>query len=278
MDKITKRIGFLLTAFVFFIFCRNCYFIIKYDGAATSVYFNLFLLVCTISFFASSFFNIGKYIQVFGLTFATLTSIFLDPHDSQTYSLLTLIVILMFKYGMLNRKPITKFSIYVSLILLTSIAGTLSPIRKTLRLKVEADNIWPIRPLVFFAFILSVIIIIFYDEIRIYIQNEKKLKSEIDNLNTTIEQNQGYIEKIEAKYIDPMKAGLTEAELELLKALCLYRESNTDLGKRLGKSPNTIKVQLSKILNKVSVETRHDLINHCRYHFVKNSEEETIKV
>lgn len=261
MDKMAKRIGFMLSAFGIFVFVNNYFHNMAYECKDP---YDLLILACTCLTFVSSFFNFSKYVQTFSFGLAALTAIFLSPYDGLAYTVLILIIILMYKYGMLNKKPITKFLLYMSLIIVTPIIGTII-------IKQEEYMFWPIKPLVGFAFCLGIIILIFLDEIKIYVRNEKELKSEINNLNSTIEQTKGYIEQIEAKYIDPMKAGLTETELSLLKALCLYRESNTDLGKRLDKSPNTVKVQLSKIMNKTCLETRYDLISHCRYYFIKNS-------
>lgn len=273
VENIAKQIGLLLSVFGTFLFSAK-YIYRSVEGGPVFLFdFNFLVVICTISIFVSNFFKFGKYVQVFSLSLTTLVTIFLEPDNGVSYSLLVFIVILMYKYELFNKNPITKFSIYTSLILLTSVTGSI-------RIRQVEDIKWPIEAIVFFAFYLTSFMLIFYDEMKIYKQNEKKFKSKINNLNTTIKQTQGYIEKIEANYIDPMQAGLTEKELMLLEALCITRESNTELGKRLGKSPNTVKVQLSKIMNKISVETRYDLINHCRYHFIKQSEygDYTIKI
>lgn len=263
MDRQEKVIGFIISAFVFFAFIGNIFYS-QSINYSSNLYFSLFLLVCSCLIFISCFFKVGKYVQVFVLGFAALLAIITEPLDGFANSVLVLVVILMYRYGMLKKRPIIKFSIYVIIIVLTLLAGSII-------MKHKDVYLLPLEGITFFAFFLSALILIFYDEIKVYIRNEKELKVEIDDLNTTMEQTQSYIEKIEAKYVDPVKAGLTEKELGLLKALCLYRESNTQLGKRLGKSPNTVKVQLSKIMDKICVETRHDLINHCRYYFIKNS-------
>lgn len=275
MDKQVKRIGFLISAFGLIAFWGN-FVKFPYEDDMFNLYYRIFILVCVCLVFMSSFFKAGKYVQVVTLTLGSLVALFISPLGGFANSLLILVVILMYKYGMLKKNPIAKFSIYVLVMVLTQFAGYMR-IRSeeaTILVKITCT----IQDISYFAFFLALLIIIFYNEIKKYVQNEKDLKSEKDNLNDTVVQTQGYIKKIEAKYIDPEKVGLTEKELALLKALCIYRESNTELGKRLGKSPNTVKVQLSKIMNKISVETRHDLINHCRYYFIKNSEEETVKV
>ncbi|MGL1891054.1 MAG: LuxR C-terminal-related transcriptional regulator [Spirochaetaceae bacterium] len=73
-------------------------------------------------------------------------------------------------------------------------------------------------------------------------------------------------------YIDPIEAGLTSAELILLENLCCYKESNSQLGLRLKKSENTVKVQLTNIMNKIGADDRHQLIDLCRFYYLKMKE------
>ncbi|MBN2617793.1 MAG: hypothetical protein JXR64_05710 [Spirochaetales bacterium] len=99
-----------------------------------------------------------------------------------------------------------------------------------------------------------------------WIKRELRLRRMIENLtNSIIESDFSLCGK---NQIDINELELSRAEYELLEALCIYKESNLDLGLRLNKSPNTIKVQLASIMTKTGTETRHQLTDLCRSYFV----------
>lgn len=68
--------------------------------------------------------------------------------------------------------------------------------------------------------------------------------------------------------VDIEKKGLTIAEFELLRELCVYRLNNKELGIIFDKSESTIKNQLKSIMNKVGADTRFQLIEMCRLNFI----------
>lgn len=99
-----------------------------------------------------------------------------------------------------------------------------------------------------------------YSILKMFLSQESLYKEKIKRLNH-------YIDRLESPVIDPSAIGLTRCEMEVLEALCLYRESNYALANRLSKSPNTVKVQLTSIMNKSGADTRHQLIDLCGNYF-----------
>lgn len=279
LDRLNKRVGFLLTFFGVAVFIANSVSRFYSGESILLLDLNLIVLICSIAIFISSFFPIGKYIQVFGLGFATLFSLYDTPDDGVTFGVLILILLLMYKYKFFEKRVVFKVSLTFSIIIGVIIFGTL----KDINIALQSSNLGLVdilqeytKNLIFFLIFLSTLILIMYDEIAIYVKREKKYKKEIKDLNVTIEQTQEYLKKIDTNFIDPIQAGLTKKELILLESLCLYRESNIDLAQRLGKSPNTIKVQLTRVMNKIGAETRYQLIDLCRHYFIGNKSENNI--
>lgn len=270
LDRLVKRVGFLLTFFGLTVFVAN--WIMK--GSPLAYEFNIITLICTLTIFVSSFFKYGRYVQFISLAFASLASIYDTPDDGVSFAILILTLLLMYKYKFFEKRATIKLSITFVVIILIVLLGSL----KNKHISEPTDIIVPIMTVLFFIVFLTSLVIIMYDELTIYIKREKKYKKEIKNLNITIAQTQEYLKKIDANFIDPIQAGLTKKELILLEALCLYRESNIDLAERLGKSPNTIKVQLTRIMNKIGVETRYQLIDLCRHYFIEYKSESQLKV
>lgn len=101
-----------------------------------------------------------------------------------------------------------------------------------------------------------------------FVKREVKFRNMIIRLRKELEETRFYLKQVDSSYIDPLEAGLTKAEVLLLEKLCLYKESNLDLGTRLNKSPNTVKVQLTRIMNKIGADTRYQLIDLCRNYFL----------
>lgn len=100
-----------------------------------------------------------------------------------------------------------------------------------------------------------------------YLESIRLLKGEITALNSELLERDKILEVLEPEYIDPIESGLTNAELQLLEALCLYKETNLQLSHRLNKSENTVKTQLKSISQKIGVDNRHQLIDACRGYF-----------
>ena len=92
---------------------------------------------------------------------------------------------------------------------------------------------------------------------------------DLDCLKVALNLSKGYLKDTLNSRLDPSTLELSPAEAVLLEALCLYEESNIDLGYRLNKSPSTIKGQLSGIMIKVGAESRYRLIDLCRFYYIE---------
>lgn len=108
------------------------------------------------------------------------------------------------------------------------------------------------------------IFVIKLDAIKDALLLDRKRKREVDKLRRFMSLRKTFCDKD----IDPKDIGLTTAEFRILKYLCLYRESNIQLALRLGKSVNTVKVQMKKILLKVGAKNRYQLIDRCKGFYI----------
>lgn len=263
LDRLIKRVGFLISFlgfFTFIVICIGSY--LRFGNPFDYTYNFLTLFLATIVLI-SSFYPVGKYVHIVCLMISSLTSLYDTPSEGMGMALLVLALLLMYKYKMLEKRPILKICITFSLSIIAVILGSIRTINRI-------DSITkPMLVIMFFIVFLSSIVLIMYDELAAYMKREKKYKKQIKKLNTTIQETQEYLDKIDAHFIDPVEAGLTKKELILLENLCLYRESNSDLANRLNKSPNTIKVQLTRIMNKIGAETRYQLIDLCRHYYLE---------
>lgn len=112
-------------------------------------------------------------------------------------------------------------------------------------------------------------ILIFFEGLKFLIISKCSYHHDMDSLKNTLNLTRGYLKDMFISRVNPSSAGLSSAEDELLKALCLYGESNTDLGFRLKKSPNTIKAQFTVIMIKIGAESRYQLIDLCKFHYIE---------
>lgn len=97
------------------------------------------------------------------------------------------------------------------------------------------------------------IFVLYRKEIYSLVIYKKNLKSELKNLNNKLEDTYTNLRNLEENYINPIDAGLTITELVLLEDLCIYRDTNIDIGKRLDKSQHTVKIQLGNIMLKTDM-------------------------
>ena len=121
---------------------------------------------------------------------------------------------------------------------------------------------------IIFISLFTILLILLEKEFVLFKKNEGGYKEEISELNRVIFQAYDYMKHSSKEFVDPVKAGLTKTELVVLKNLCIYNESNNELGKRLCKSPNTVKVQFCQIMNKIGAENRYQLIDLCKNYFI----------
>ncbi len=257
---LTKRFGLLISSLTFLLFLINIF--ISYHNYGSIIFNDMQFVLLFIStiMFISSFYPIGKYLQVIILCLTSMITILFTSEFGLGLVQLVVIILLSDKYNFFKRKLILKVSVFISIYLTCIIMSQkLSGIT-------FLDNI---QIYVYFFLISSIIILIKFEEIKIAIEKEKGYKEEIRILHESLTLSKKHYDMLDKSYIDPLEAGLTKAEFELLKNLCLYRETNADLAQRLTKSINTVKVQMKKVLIKIGADTRHQLIDLCQNYFIE---------
>lgn len=257
--QLVRRFGIVFSLFGLVVFLVNLSIILNTDF--DKVYFreNLINLLFALVIFVSSFYSKGEYIHIGALSLVSMFTFFSDPYSGYGLALVVFIALLAFKYGFLLKNFFIKVIISFFLILGTILLSTFIhnfPLEEFL------------LPIIFLVVFFLFIFIVLSEEINNSLKREIGYKMEIVRLNDSLEDSKGLLKKVGADFIDPVKAGLTIAERDLLEVLCIYRESNIDLGKRLGKSPNTIKVQMAKIMEKIGAENRYQLIDLCRNYYI----------
>lgn len=266
LKKTTKRVGLLLSVFCFLIGFYELYVDMSENGQAFFYKANIITFILALVFLITSFYPIGRKVQI-SLVFSATILVVLDGNDEViSMGLLVLSMLLIYKYGYLKTFVLTKvfsmFTIFIAAMIFGIIRNNDN----------DYDVYKGIATLLFFTVFIITILIVMYDELSKYIKREKRFKNRIDMLSSELVETRNYLERIDGTFIDPVSAGLTKTEIVLLETLCLYRDSNADLGKRLKKSPNTVKVQLTKIMNKIGAETRYQLIDLCKNYFVEKPE------
>lgn len=257
--RLVKRLGLFFSLLTFILFAINVFSIISDHGSIVGYEIHFTALLVSILFFISSFYPNGKYVQVGCICFTSIMTLIHDPNVGYSIAQLIIVAILSEKYGFLKKKLILKIGIsFFILLLILSLVQNPRPVNSI------------VSTFLFFIIFAAFFYIITLDDIVIYLKNEKLLREKIKGLNVTLEEKNAFIDIMDTDYINPVEAGLTPAELELLKNLCTYRESNTDLAIRLTKSENTIKSQMKRILLKIGVESRYQLIDVCRNYYLVN--------
>lgn len=260
INKIVKRFGLLLSSLGFIIFIYNIINNYVMTGKVNFVNcFNVVTLILSIIVLVTSFNKLGTYIQPGCLLVTSILTFYENPTQGSSILQLLLFLILAYKYNFLKSNLITKtlcvFFIYFFVFILSLLHNKLIPF-----------DFIPISLL--FIFFFTSLFIILKDEFVKYINYEIKFIKEIKLLKQQLSEKISEINSIKNDYVDPKESGLTVIEMELLKNLCLYKETNTDLALRLQKSPNTIKVQLTKIMIKIGAENRYQLIDLCKNYFI----------
>ena len=203
----------------------------------------------------------GDIAQVILLFISSTISFFITQKIGYGLSQVIVLGLFVNRYNFLKRGitlKITVFIIYYFIIIYFSNREFL---------KVSMHN----THLLFYYFIIvGSIIILKLDEIK----SDIKKEIEVREIKKKLKKIQEYREHVEHDYLDPREFSLTNAEFIILRYLCLYNESNSDLASRLGKSVNTVKVQMKKVLIKSGAESRHQLIDLCREYFIRIEQQE----
>lgn len=194
----------------------------------------------------------SRHIQILTLTLLVAIVFYKAPRRGLGIPLFFLLSLLSQKYGYLSSYRLLKGIIVISVVVVINIIS----------LKSQNLSWFMFLPIFLFGIMFFVSFYIINLEMFMdHLKKEREQKKEITSLKCKLSEI--------TEFIDPVECGLTSAELEILELLCLYKSSNADLAKRLNKSVSTIKVQLSKIYNKIGCDNRHQLIDLCEQ-FYKN--------
>lgn len=208
------------------------------------------LIVLTLLTIFTRNYSWGRHIQILTLIALAAVIFYKAPRRGLGIPIFFILSLLSQKYGYLENYRILKISISLVLIVIINIIA----------LYMNNISLWVFLPIFLFAIMFFVSFYIIHLEMFVeYMQMEKRQKQEITTLKCKLSEI--------TEFINPIECGLTEAELELLKLLCTYKGSNADLAQRLNKSVSTIKSQLSKIYNKIGVDSRHQLIDLCEHYY-----------
>lgn len=259
---IVKYFGLVFSIFGVLLFISNRLFNNLYSNEFKTITIHLIVLIISIIFFISSFSRFGRYIHLICLSIASLYAYIFHCETGYGLVIIFFMALLSYKYGFLITHLYKKIFISSSVMILLLL----------LQLYKFGNKFTFLFPGMLF---IGVFLLLAYSVLRCKVEivnkREEYLQREIKRLTSDLNNKDLYLKSIGFDYIDPVESGLTEAELVLLENLCLYRESNVDLALRLGKSPNTVKVQLNKIMIKTGSENRYQLIDLCKNYYIKKS-------
>lgn len=230
----------------------------------------LFLFVLTVL----SFRKIKKVNQFFQyiLFIATGTISTLDNYESwYGLGLFALAIILGYKYGFYEKNKIIKIiitSFYIFVIFeLSSIIHPNS-----------SYNGYGLEALIYLLFFFGVLFLCHYDELSLKMNNMESLRREKDNIKLKMQKDSLRVTELECQIetlekskesFDLSKCMISPAEMKVLECLVQYNARNAEIGEKLNKAEDTVKVQMRSIFDKVGVETRYQLIDLCRNNFLR---------
>ncbi|QEN05480.1 LuxR family transcriptional regulator [Thiospirochaeta perfilievii] len=216
------------------------------------------LIFISIVMLFSYIFIYKRIIQVLTIFISTIYTFYILNHFGLGMLELVILILLLDKYSIFKKRDILKTTILLTLFFILLVTSQL----KNNALLID-------RLYRYIYFILATILITFLksNNISFKIERYTFYKNEISKLKNSLKLNQEILKRVNIDYIDPLEAGLSVAELEILENLCLYRETNAELATRLKKSTNTVKVQMKSILVKIGAETRYQLIDLCKYYY-----------
>lgn len=249
--RLSKTFGLTAGILVLIVFITNSVSAYLMEGQIVYDNTQYVLLVIAILLLSTYRLTIGIYIQLVSVLTSTLINFYFTPRYAFGFMQLFLLILLLKKYGLLEHNLLLK--VIISAVLLLGFYSY-----SMMKNDVGVHNI--VAYILFFISFIICFIIIQFDEIKEYMENEKAYKATIKNLKSELSDI--------SKYVDPIEAGLTNAELVLLESLCTFRESNAELAVRLSKSENTVKAQIRKILDKIGADNRYHLIELCRNYFL----------
>lgn len=260
-NKLTKRFGIYCGIMVLLLFISNLATILLKRGTIKGNYDQFELLFIGFLLLVTSKLNWGKYVQIFCITLSVIVTLFTEPNEGFAIAPIFILVLLAKQYGFLKHNLVIKIASSTIIFVILMLASLYKS-------NIGLYHIFPI--IIYNLIFFTSFVIIKFDEFTEYFDIEKEYKKEIEKLKIDLTNKENVISKLDIDFINPIDAGLTNAELEILENLCIYKESNNQLSKRLNKSVHTIKSQLISIYNKIGVDDRHQLIELCQNYYKLN--------
>lgn len=234
-------------------------------------------LILTIPFIVFSFVKKKSlFVQIFQIcVIAIAIGVSILDQYNGLYGLLFCIIALalLIKYKMLKKRFVLKvLVIYAILITLIEISA------------IQYGRAGAgFQVVMFLTFFIVICYLIFKSDFNRFINSEKKMKNEIQNLivdrdilREQIVQKQQEYDEIESKYhdfkekknpFDFAKYNLTPSEINVIEVLVRERASNKEISEQLNIKESTVKQHMYRIFNKIGVDTRIQLIDLCEYNF-----------
>lgn len=199
------------------------------------------------------FIQFSKVIQFFFLSFFTIIEVIQNTNTHYPLSMVIITIMLGYRYQLLGKPQL--IIIIALVVLLFQVTSLFS-----------LDLLLISHFILHFFFVTSLLILLFHDLLR----NQFHPPKEYADRRSFIF---GIFNETKEEYIvDVASIDFTARELEVLKELCIYRGTNKDIGEKLDIKPTTVKVHLSRIYDKVGVDSRHQLIDICKDYFDRNAE------
>ncbi|MDH5657658.1 MAG: LuxR C-terminal-related transcriptional regulator [Spirochaetia bacterium] len=266
MFQVQKKIAFIMASIGLLVSIVNLINGLSQETIIQGMMHSTFYLVFLLSayFFLTAFLNNGiiRLTQVLFLFFAGIMAI-LDEHNSiHGVGFIILAVFLSFKYGYFKKRPVVKLILVISAAFVAIVISA--------GLANKSNWMVGFNAVLFLSMFLFISYIIYQDEIKEYLEKSRNYDTQIDKLLRQRAKLNDKIDDYKEKYkaIDFEKYNLTPREIETIKVLVLYRESDQMLADRLNISINTLRDHLRHIRDKMGVDTRLEIVELCRYNFL----------
>ncbi len=211
--------------------------------------------------------SVLRYLHIFILTLSSLLSILSKYNSFYSIGQVIVLVLLLYKYGFLDRHIKIKLLI-ISLCFILAVEAS-----------VFHSDLSGIGIDVFFymAYFITFLYIIFKDEIdgilslnnQIHSRQIIQLEKEKERIGRQLERFRAKLEEVNKaiewevrseKDIDWDRYGLTKTERRIITILVSKNASNRDIGEELNIKERTVKTHLYNIYNKIGIGTRSELI------------------
>ena len=231
------------------------------------------LLIISLIILSSYFmdYEIVRFLQVLIVIITAVLAI-LDVYNSiHGLGLLIIAAFISFKYGYFKRWLKTKALISI---MLTSVVMELSAIRQN----PEGKIMYGLDAVIYIVLFFFVTYLIYSDEIKYYIENNKAKEDTIETLTGERDLLLNRVKSLDKRIalmspdfqpIDLNQYKITAAERRVIEILVLYRATDKEIADRLCISYHTVKNHFRSIRNKLGVDRREEIIDLCRFNFLE---------